>query len=60
MTEMVDDTRTPEEREQAAELVAAFIRERNERAAQAPNPLAPKPSAPAATARRVAIVSTAR
>jgi len=57
---MAADTRTPEERAQAAQLVADFIRRRNERAAQAPNPLVPKRSAPAATARRGAIVTPAR
>jgi len=40
MAEMTEDTRTPEERAQAAQLVADFIQRRNERAAQAPNPLA--------------------
>jgi len=40
MTEMTEDTRTPEERAQAAAFVADFIERRNARAAQAPNPLA--------------------
>ena len=54
------DDRTPEERERAEQLVADFIRERNERAASASNPLAPKPTAAAATDRRVAILTPAR